>query len=228
MKSKLVKRIFTLFILCVLVFSSFNFSACNTNEDKEPIASSDYLSESDRNKEIIDTPFNTHYVFGNKWGFAEYKEIKDLKAHLRTYHPNYTFLLIDTEDIDQSLDLSSSFRTFYQVHLNEEGIPHIITNATIDIKDQKDQPEGFVEGMFYDWTYRMLSYPLEYASEEISYKHYIVGGSNKYRWNRACYLMQDETISAIFLYNYSVGLEKIPEDSYMEEMLNKYTFYFQT
>ena len=137
MKSKLVKSIFTLFILCVLVFSSFNFSACNTNEDKEPIASSDYLSESDRNKEIIDTPFNTHYVFGNKWGFAEYKEIKDLKAHLRTYHPNYTFLLIDTEDIDQSLDLSSSFRTFYQVHLNEEGIPHIITNATIDIKDQK-------------------------------------------------------------------------------------------
>ena len=68
MKSKLVKSIFTLFILCVLVFSSFNFSACNTNEDKEPIDSSDYLNESDRNKEIIEAPFDTSFAYSNRGG----------------------------------------------------------------------------------------------------------------------------------------------------------------
>ena len=228
MKSKSVKRIFTLFILCVLVFSSFNFSACNTDEDKEPIDFSDYLSESDRNKEIIEEPFDTYYVYNNRGGSNEFTEIKDLKAYLTTNHPNYTFLLIDTEDIKASNP--NNYQTFYQVYLNNEGAPYIVTNASIDDKNLKHKPtNGLVAGgLYYDWKYMMLSYPIESTNTKINYKHYLVGSIENTSLSRACYLMQDETIAAICIYYYARGLVTQPEDSYIEEIFNKHTFYFQT
>ena len=232
MKSKLVKSIFTLFILCVLVFSSFNFSACNTNEDKEPIASSDYLSESDRNKEIIDYPIDINEVYTN----AHYnnhppyfiREIKDLKEYLTTNYPNFTFLLIDTEDIDCPGN-PVTYTTFYQVYLNDDGIPYVISNASIDDKNLKHKPtNGLVAGgIYYDWTYLMISYPLENTDAKISYKHYLAGKEENYYRHRVCYLMQDETIAAICLYYYARNLVTQPDDSYIEEIFNKHTFYFQ-
>ena len=218
MKSKSVKRIVTLLFLGILVsfilaLSYFNISACN----------------SDRNKEIIEEPFDMNYVYNYVRESNCFEEIKDLKEYLTINHPNYTFLLIDTEDIDHPAN-PSTYTTFYQVHLNNEGAPYIVTNASIKDKNLKHKPtNGLVAGgISYDWTYMMQSYPLEYTNEEISYKHYLVGDLDYDPLLRACYLMQDETIAAICLYKYARNLVTQPEDSYIEEMLNKYTFYFQT
>ena len=230
MKRTFLKRVVTLCLLLILVFSCIGCEQMpeSSSYDLSKLYDPPIENESDKNKESIDYPYDWRSIGLNEGEFVEFRNIADLKEYLATTYPNLTFLLVDTEEICIR-DIPYSFRLFYRVYLNDNGIPYVITNATVKDKSVPNkkvncQRKGLINGPSFTFTYNMIAYPVEKIGE-ITYKQYLLEPVNT-SLDYVCYFMQGETAIAICIYGYGSRVEKIPEDSYIENIFDTYTYFY--